>query len=111
MVDDPPLGARLQAARRAIGLTQTEAGRQLGMVASTVSAIESGKRSVSGAELYQFAQIYKRQLAYFLSSDAPTESPGFHYLFRQAKEGILDRLSIVTLEQLAADYQLVEDLV
>jgi Zn-dependent peptidase ImmA (M78 family) len=111
MVDDAAIGARLQAARRAIGLTQTEVGSQLGMVTSTVSAIESGKRSVSGAELYQFAQVYKRPLAFFFSGDAPTESPGFQYLFRQANEGILDRPSIINLEQLAADYQLVEDLV
>src|SRR4051794_37255965 len=51
MPDEFPLGARLQAARRAIGLTQTEVGRQMEMVTSTISAIEAGKRSVSGTEL------------------------------------------------------------
>jgi Zn-dependent peptidase ImmA (M78 family)/DNA-binding XRE family transcriptional regulator len=111
MVDDAALGARLQAARRAIGLTQTEVGKELGMVTSTISAIEAGKRSVSGPELYRFAQIYKRPLAFFFSADPPTESPGFQYLFRQANEGVVDRPNIVKLEQLAADYQLIEELV
>lgn len=111
IVDDATIGARLQAARRAIGLTQTDVGKQLGMVTSTVSAIESGKRSVSGTELYEFARIYGRPLAYFFSSQPPAESAGFQYLFRQANEGIVDRPNIVKLEQLAADYQLLEDLV
>jgi Zn-dependent peptidase ImmA (M78 family) len=110
-VDDAGIGARLQVARRAIGLTQADAGKQLGMVTSTVSAIEAGKRSVSGAELYQFAQIYKRPLAYFFADESPAEAPGFQYLFRNVNEGILDRPSIVMLEQLADDYQLVEELV
>ncbi len=110
MVDDAAIGARLQAARRAIGLTQTDVGKQMGMVTSTISAIEAGKRSVSGAELYQFAQIYKRPLAFFFSTQLPTESPGFQYLFRNVNEGIVDSGSIVQLQQLAADYQLVEEL-
>lgn len=81
------------------------------MVTSTVSAIESGKRSVSGAELYEFARMYQRPLAYFFSAEPPTESAGFQYLFHQANEGIVDRPSVVKLEQLAADYQLLEELV
>jgi Zn-dependent peptidase ImmA (M78 family) len=110
-VNDATIGARLQTARRAMGLTQTEVGMQLEMVTSTVSAIEAGKRSVSGTELYRFAEIYKRPLAYFLGGEPPSESPGFQYLFRQVDEQILDRPSIVKLEQLAADYQLLEELV
>jgi Zn-dependent peptidase ImmA (M78 family) len=111
MVDDATIGARLQAARRAIGLTQSEVGKQVGMVTSTISAIEAGKRSVSGAELYQFAQLYRRPLAFFFSAEPPTDSPGFQYLFRNADERVLDRPSIVALQQLAADYQLLEELV
>lgn len=111
MLDNTAIGGRLQAARRAIGLTQTDVGSQVGMVTSTISAIEAGKRSVSGAELYRFAQIYKRPLAFFLGGEAPTESVGFHYLFRQVDKQVLDRPSVVKLQQLAADYQLVEELV
>lgn len=110
-VNDVTVGARLQAARRALGLTQTDAGKHLGMVTSTVSAVEAGKRSVSGTELYRFAELYKRPLAYFLGGEPPGQPAGFQYLFRHADEQILDRASIVKLEQLAEDYQLLEELV
>src|SRR5438874_6766339 len=110
-VNDVTIGARLQAARRAMGFTQTDVGNQLGMVTSTISAIEAGKRSVSGTELYQFAEIYKRPLAFLLGGEPVSGSAGFQYLFRQADERILDRASIVKLEQLAADYHLLEELV
>ncbi len=60
MVDDAVIGSRLQAARRALGLTQGDVGKQMGMATSTISAIESGKRSVSGPEIHAFARIYHR---------------------------------------------------
>jgi Zn-dependent peptidase ImmA (M78 family) len=111
VVDDATIGVRLQTARRLLGLTQTEVGQKLGMVTSTVSAIEAGKRSVSGVELYRFAEVYKRPLSFFLDEGGPQPAPGFQYLFREADEQILDRASIIKLEQLAADYRLLEDLV
>ncbi len=110
-VDDVTIGARLQAARRALGLTQTQAGDRMDMVTSTVSAIEAGKRAVTGAELYRFAQIYQRPIAYFLETDHPGSAPGFQYLFRAAAEKILDRASLVKLEQLAEDYLSLEEIV
>lgn len=111
MLDDTSIGARLQAGRRAMGLTQTEVGTLMDMVTSTISAIEAGKRSVSGTELYQFAQILNRPLEFFLSEKVPAVAGGFQYLFRQATELTLDRASIAELEQLAADYRLLEELV
>src|SRR4051812_19178903 len=81
-LDNKSIGERLQAARRALGLTQTDVGKRMEMVTSTVSAIEAGKRAVSGAELYAFARIYGRPVAYFLEAETPEESPGFQYLFR-----------------------------
>ncbi|MBI2939255.1 MAG: ImmA/IrrE family metallo-endopeptidase [Chloroflexi bacterium] len=109
MLDDAVIGARLQAARRALGLTQGEVGRQMGMATSTVSEIEAGKRSVTGAELHAFARLYHRPIAYFFE-EAPQESPGFQYLFREADVQILDRSSIVTFHQLVRDYALIEEL-
>ncbi len=110
-IDNATIGSRLQAARRALGLTQTEAGSKMGMVTSTISAIEAGKRSVTGTELYQFARLYQRPITYFLEMGETTTSPGFQYLFRKVDEKLLDRSSIVKLEQLAADYELLEELV
>ena len=110
--DDETIGARLQSARRALGLTQTDVGESMDMVTSTVSAIEAGKRSVTGAELYRFAQMYGRPVAHFLGGDAAPESVGgFQYLFRAVADKLFERRPLVELEQLAADYDLLEDLV
>jgi len=110
-IDNATIGARLQMARRALGVTQTDVARDMGMVTSTVSAIEAGKRAVSGTELYSFAQIYKRPVAYFLEEEVPAASSGFQYLFRAVAEKLVDRDPIVQLEQLAADYDILEEVV
>lgn len=110
MVDDAVIGSRLQAARRALGLTQGDVGRQMDMAISTISAIEAGKRSVSGPELHAFARIYHRPMAYFFEEESQ-ESPAFQYLFRAAEHDILDRVAIVEFEKLTRDYALLEELV
>ncbi len=110
MVDDAVIGSRLQAARRALGLTQGDVGRQMNMAISTISTIEAGKRSVSGPELHAFATIYHRPIAYFFEEEGQ-ESLAFQYLFRAAEHDILDRGSIVEFEKLIHDYALLEELV
>ena len=110
-LDNATIGSRLRAARRTLGLTQTDAGRHMGMVTSTVSAIEAGKRSVTGSELYEFSRLYQRPVAYFLQTEDLSTSPGFQYLFRRVEDTVLDRSPIVELEQLASDYDLLEQLV
>ncbi len=111
-IDNETIGARLQAARRALGLTQTDVAEHMDMVTSTVSAIEAGKRAVTGAELYQFAQIYGRPVAYFLGEDTAQEpASGFQYLFRAVAERLFERRPLVELEQLASDYDLLEEIV
>lgn len=104
------IGARLQVARRAIGFTQGEVGARMGMATSTVSAIEAGKRSVTGPELYQLARIYQRPLSFFFESNEVGGAPGFQYLFREASEKALDRASVVKLEELDSDYRELEKL-
>ena len=110
-IDNATIGSRLQTARRTLGLTQTDAGSHMGMVTSTVSAIEAGKRSVAGSELHEFSRIYQRPLTYFLQTEELSTSPGFQYLFRRVDDSVLDRSPIVELEQLASDYDLIEKLV
>ena len=110
-IDNATIGSRLQTARRTLGLTQTEAGSHMGMVTSTVSAIEAGKRSVTGSELYEFSRLYQRPVAYFLQTEDLSTSPGFQYLFRRVEDTVLDRSPIVELENLASDYDLLEELV
>ncbi len=110
-LDNATIGSHLRAARRTLGLTQTDAGRHMGMVTSTVSAIEAGKRSVTGSELYEFSRLYQRPVAYFLQTEDLSTSPGFQYLFRRVEDTVLDRSPIVELENLASDYDLLEELV
>jgi Zn-dependent peptidase ImmA (M78 family) len=110
-IDDEMIGARLQAARRALGLTQGDVGQRMGMVTSTISAIEAGKRAVTGAELYAFAQIYARPAAYFLGDESRQDSSSFEYLFRAAAEKSIERGQLVELERLVDDYDLLEGLV
>lgn len=110
MLDDVTIGARLQTARKELGWTQGEVGKRIGMATSTISEIEAGKRSVGGVELYEFARLYHRPLAFFFEVE-PEESPGFAYLFREAEPSILDRDSIVLFHQLVRDYNLIEEVV
>jgi Zn-dependent peptidase ImmA (M78 family) len=110
-IDDEAIGARLQAARRSLGLTQGDVGQKMDMVTSTVSAIEAGKRAVTGAELYSFAQIYARPVSYFLGGEAPQESGSFRYLFRAVADRLFERAPLVELERLVDDYDLLEEIV
>ena len=110
-ISDEAIGAHLQAARKALGLTQSDVGAKMGMVTSTVSAIEAGKRAVTGPELFKFAQLYGRPLAYFLGQEQGGATDGFQYLFRAVADRLYERNPLVELEQLAADYNLLEELV
>lgn len=109
-LDNATIGARLQAARRALALTQTEVGKQMRMATSTISEIEAGKRGVTGPELHAFARLYHRPIAYFFEEEAQ-ESPGFQFLFRSPDIESLNREAVVVFQQLTEDYALVESLV
>lgn len=59
--------ARLVEARRDAGLTQVEVARRLGKAHSFVSKCELGERRVDFVELQQLAQIYGKELTFFLT--------------------------------------------
>ena len=63
------LGQRLREARTYIGLSQEFVAEQLGVPRASVSAMESGKRKVSGLEIKQLGALYKRPVTYFLNPD------------------------------------------
>jgi transcriptional regulator with XRE-family HTH domain len=56
---------RLRAARLEVGLTQVEVAERLQVPQSYVSKSESGERRLDVIELTEFAEIYKKPLAYF----------------------------------------------
>jgi len=57
---------RLKKARQESGLKQIEVAEKLGKPQSYISKIEQGERRVDIAELKLIAQIYKKQIDYFL---------------------------------------------
>lgn len=66
-MDPRLLGARLQNARKAAGLTQQQMADALGVARTTVVAIEKGERRISAGELIQFASSCKRPVSDFVS--------------------------------------------
>lgn len=58
--------ARLREAREAADLKQAEVGRKLGKPQSFVSKVENGERRIDPTELAQFAQVYSREVTWFL---------------------------------------------
>ncbi len=57
---------RLREARIATGLTQAEVAVKLRRPQSFVSKCESGERRVDVVELQEFAQLYKRDMTFFV---------------------------------------------
>lgn len=64
--DKELLGWNLSAAREASKLTQSDASQSMGMTQPTLSAIESGSRSVTALELRRFARLYRTTMAHLL---------------------------------------------
>jgi len=57
---------RLKQARIDVGLSQQAVADKLGKPQSYVSKIESGERRLDVAEVKKFAEIYKKEVSYFI---------------------------------------------
>src|SRR6059036_2960460 len=66
MESNEAVGQRIAKAREFLGLTQAVVAEKLGLARTTQVAIEQGRRPVSVAELYRYAEILSRPLDYFL---------------------------------------------
>lgn len=67
----PELGARLRAAREAVGLSQQQVAERLGLKSHyAVLRMESGARDVTTLELDQLARLYCQPLTYFVREGA-----------------------------------------
>jgi Zn-dependent peptidase ImmA (M78 family)/transcriptional regulator with XRE-family HTH domain len=71
--DPRVLGARLQDARRARGLTQEAVAEKLGVARTTVVAIEKGERRVTAHEIRALAELYGRKVSDFVGHHVVTE--------------------------------------
>jgi Zn-dependent peptidase ImmA (M78 family) len=72
-IPPPELGRRLQAARKARGLTQEEVARHLEVSRTTVTAMEKGDRPVKPEELATLARLYGRTINVLVSRREATE--------------------------------------
>jgi transcriptional regulator with XRE-family HTH domain/Zn-dependent peptidase ImmA (M78 family) len=66
MEPNAEVGQRIAKAREFLGLTQAVIAEKLGLARTTQVAIEQGRRPVSVAELYRYAEVLSRPLDYFL---------------------------------------------
>lgn len=63
---DQLIGSRLREARKNAGMFQADAAEKMGMSRPTLSAIESGKRTVTAEEIIRFAELYHVTSEYLL---------------------------------------------
>ena len=57
---------KLKAARREAGLKQTDVAKKLKRPQSYISRVESGEYRVDVIELKRFAELYGKEIEYFL---------------------------------------------
>ncbi|WP_194611647.1 helix-turn-helix domain-containing protein [Clostridium vitabionis] len=63
---DQLIGSRLREARKNAGMFQADAAEKMEMSRPTLSAIESGKRTVTAEEIIRFAELYHVTSEYLL---------------------------------------------
>jgi transcriptional regulator with XRE-family HTH domain/Zn-dependent peptidase ImmA (M78 family) len=83
---DEAVGQRIAKAREFLGLTQATVADRMALARTTQVAIEQGRRPVSVAELYQYAEILSRPLDYFLGLGMWHEETDFRPQFRVMME-------------------------
>jgi transcriptional regulator with XRE-family HTH domain len=63
------IGARLKQAREYVGLLQEDVAAALGIPRASVSALESGKRRITGLEVRRLARLYRRPVGWLLGEE------------------------------------------
>lgn len=130
MESNEAIGQRIAKAREFLGLTQAVVADKLGLARTTQVAIEQGRRTVSVAELYRYAEVLSRPLDYFLGLGAWGKAdfrPQFRLLAerldaaapsgprkpgrpRGAPEPSAEKLALMTFESLCRNYLELEEL-
>lgn len=112
-LDHRQLGERLKDARKARGLTQEAVASQLGILRTTLVAIEKGDRRVTPGELIEMAKMFGRTVSEFVSKR--TNKTPFVPQFRlppgqqNVTEAELTEAAM-ELESLARDYVELEEM-
>jgi transcriptional regulator with XRE-family HTH domain len=79
-IDPVVLGARLQEARKARGMTQQDVADHMDIARTTLVAIEKGERRLTPEELIKLAAFYGRPISEFVGRQTAVE--GFAPQFR-----------------------------
>jgi transcriptional regulator with XRE-family HTH domain len=87
---DVRVGNRLRLRRTALGLSQEELGRQLGLTFQQVQKFESGSNRISASYLFDLTQILRVPVSYFFDADQKekNELPGDLQRFLMSAEGL-----------------------
>ena len=107
------LGDQLKEARRARGLTQEAVAKQLGILRTTLVAIEKGTRRILPVELIELTKTYGRPISEFLAQRANKQPfvPQFRLPPSQTSVTEVELIAAaVELEALARDYVELEEL-
>jgi len=113
-IDPKVLGAKLKQARVARGLKQDEVAEKLGLVRTTLVAMEQGTRRITARELVELAKLYGRSISDWLGEEAPPSLPlvpQFRlppHLKRLTEQDVQG--SVEQLDSLAQDYLSLEKL-
>jgi DNA-binding XRE family transcriptional regulator len=67
------LAWQLRQYRERLHIKQEEAGKALGLDATAITKIESGKRGVSALELLQLAKLYSVPVGFLLAEETQTQ--------------------------------------
>lgn len=69
----PELAERIREERIYVGLSQADVAQALGIPRAAVSALETGKRRVSGLELGRLAELFGTSVDRLLGRDVPAD--------------------------------------
>lgn len=69
----PALAERIRHERSYVGLSQADVAEALGIPRAAVSALETGKRRVSGLELGRLAELFGTSVDSLLGREVPTD--------------------------------------
>ena len=64
--DQKHLVKQLKAARKSLGLSQSQVAKKIGKTQSYISKIESGQSKIDIFQLKEFSLLYKRPLNFFV---------------------------------------------
>jgi len=112
-LDQRQLGERLKDARKARGLTQEAVATKLGILRTTLVAIEKGERRVTPGELIEMAKMYGRPVSEFVSKRANKEPFVPQFRLPAGQESVAENELIAAameLESLARDYVELEEI-